>query len=243
MSDFRKELYRRYITTFKTVQPQIDDSALQSYWAWCEHKYLPLLDGLDRNDSILELGCGPGYMMQFLKRHGFSKVEGIDISEEQIRIATSRGLNAKVADAFEYLQSSERTFNAIIAIDFVEHFTKEELIRLFPSIHRALKEGGMLIIQTVNGQGIFPHQVIYGDLTHLTIFTPASLGQILRFAGFDEIKFQETGPVPENIKDKIRVILWKLIKLVANTVRRIEAGKTQEVWTENIICCCRKPYA
>lgn len=176
MSDFRNELYRRYITAFKTAQPQIDDRALQPYWAWCEHTYLPLLHGLDPNDPILELECGPGYMMHFLKRHGFSKVEGIDVSQEQIRIATSQGLNAKVADAFEYLQSSERTYNAIIAIDFLEHFTKEELIRLFPSIQKALKEGGMLIIQTLNGQGIFPHQVIYGDLTHLTVFTPVSLG-------------------------------------------------------------------
>ena len=74
MSVFRKELYRRYITTFKIVQSQIDDSTLRSYWAWCEHKYLPLLDGLDPNDPVLELGCGPGYMMQFLKRHGFSTV-------------------------------------------------------------------------------------------------------------------------------------------------------------------------
>ena len=242
MPDFRQELYRRYITTFKIAESHMDNSALQSYWDWCEYKYLPLLDGLDRNGAILELGCGPGYMMEFLKKHGFSNIRGIDISEEQIRIATGRGLNAKVADAFEFLHSTENTFNAIIAIDFVEHFTKDELIRLIPGIYRALKEGGMLIIQTINGQGIFPHQVIFGDFTHLTVFTSESLGQILRLGRFDEITFRETGPVPKTIKGKIQTILWKLIKLMANTIRRIETGKTQELWTENMICCCRKPY-
>ncbi|MFB0508915.1 MAG: hypothetical protein ACETVX_00300, partial [bacterium] len=60
-------------------------------------------------------------------------------------------------------------------------------------------------------------------------------------AGFEEIKFYETGPVPKNIKGKIRVILWSMIKGLANAIRIIETSKTQEVWTENLICCCRKP--
>lgn len=95
-------------------------------------------------------------------------------------------------------------------------------------------------MQTPNGQGLFPHQVIYGDLTHYTIFTTDSLQQILRLVGFSDIEFSETGPVPANLKGRVRVSLWKLIKFIANTVRKIETGKSQNVWTENIICCCQK---
>lgn len=240
VSDFRKELYDSYVTGFTDNQLNRFDHNLQSQWLWYENKYLPALRSLNCNDSILELGCGPGHMLEFLKKQGFTKVRGIDISQEQVDVANSRGLDAQVADAFDFLSTQERHFEAIIAIDFVEHFTKEESVKLFRSIHGALNKDGLLLIQTPNGQGLFPGQVIYDDLTHLTIFTPESLNQILTLVGFENIKFKETGPVPTSLKGKIRKGVWELIKLFANALRRIEANKSQTIWTENLICYCNK---
>uniref|UniRef100_A0A7C6ECB1 Class I SAM-dependent methyltransferase n=1 Tax=candidate division WOR-3 bacterium TaxID=2052148 RepID=A0A7C6ECB1_UNCW3 len=240
MPDFRNALYQSYVTKFKTEQTQIQGRAIESIWSWYEYKYLPLLADLDKNSAILELGCGPGYILEFLKQCGFTKAAGIDISEEQIAIATKRNLNVQTTDAFKYLATKKEVFDAIIAIDFLEHFSKEELFQLIPLIHQALKRDGRLIIQTPNGQGIFPHQVIYGDLTHLTIFTPDSLQQLLNLFGFDQIKFYETGPIPKTIKGKIRFRLWQLIKHFANLIRSIETGKRQMIWTENMICLCYK---
>jgi 2-polyprenyl-3-methyl-5-hydroxy-6-metoxy-1,4-benzoquinol methylase len=82
MSDFRASLYNRYVTTFKEHQLHVDDASLRSYWAWCDHKFLPLLKDLEYDAAILDLGCGPGYMMEFLEKRGYSNVRGIDISEE-----------------------------------------------------------------------------------------------------------------------------------------------------------------
>lgn len=242
MSDIRKELYGRYVSTFKTEQLVRNEPGLQSYWSWCDHKYLPILSGLRKDDAILEVGCGHGNMLEYLAARGFVNVEGVDISEEQIDIAIRRGLKAWAADALEYMRSNVGRYKAIIAIDFIEHFPKDELLNLLRSIHGSLTEGGILIVQTPNGQGLFPHQIIYGDLTHYTILTPDSLKQILRFVEFEAIEFRETGPVPSSIKGKVRVALWKIIKLLANAVRQIEAGKPQEIWTENVICYCRKAH-
>ena len=235
MPDFRKPLYQRYVSGFKTERnEQLSESAL----VWYKYKYLPLLSGVKPNDAILDLGCGNGNLMQFFQRNGFINVKGIDISPEQINIAVSRGLDTYVADVFDFLPPREETFDVIFAIDVIEHFNKEEIISLFPIIHRSLKEGGRLILQTPNGQGLFPQQVIYGDFTHLTIFTPDSLRHILKIAGFDNIRFFETGPIPKKIKGVIRWILWRIVKGIANIFRKIEAGKTQEIWTENMICSC-----
>jgi 2-polyprenyl-3-methyl-5-hydroxy-6-metoxy-1,4-benzoquinol methylase len=242
-ADFRKELYDSYVTGFTDIQPNMLASDLSSRWSWYENKYLPALKGLSRGDSILELGCGPGYMLEFLAIQGFSRVRGIDISQEQVDIAKRRGLNAETADVFHFLSTQERGLSAIIAVDFVEHFTKEESLKLFRLIHGALNQNGLLLIQTPNGQGLFPRQVIYDDLTHLTIFTPTSLRQVLSLVGFEEIRFIETGPVPKGLKGKIRKGVWELIKLLANALRRIEANKSQTIWTENLICSCNKAPA
>ena len=241
MPDFREELYRRYVSTLKGGQAPTPDAALQSYWASCERWFLPFLDGLDRAAPILELGCGPGHMMEFLRSHGFANVQGIDVSEEQVRVAAGRGLDAQAADAFDFLPPRQGVFDAIVAIDFIEHFTREELLRLFPLILGALKPGGTLLLQTPNGRGLFPNDVIYGDLTHMTIFTTDSLAQLLRLAGFEGFEFRETAPVARSFRGRIRVVLWRLVRRCANFLRTIEAGKRQDIWTENFICCCRKP--
>ncbi len=240
MSDFRELLYQHYVSKFKTRHSTTSEIDLRGYWILCKYLYLPFVEELDRRESILDLGCGPGYMMEFLKKQGFSNVEGVDISAEQVEVALRRGLDVKMADAFEFLHSKENVYGAVIVLDFVEHFTKDELIKLFPAIYRALKDDGVMLIQTPNGSGLFPNQVIYDDLTHITIFTPISLRQLLALAGFGDFHFRETGPIPINYKARIIVVLWQFVKVLLNTIRFIEAGKRQDIWTETFICFCRK---
>jgi 2-polyprenyl-3-methyl-5-hydroxy-6-metoxy-1,4-benzoquinol methylase len=240
VSDFRTELYERYVSTFKGSDAPTSSADRSAYFGWCHYKYLPLIEGLPRDGPILELGCGPGDMLEFLGRSGFSSVEGIDLSEEQVQIAKERGLNARVGDVSEFLESTPQRYRVILAVDFMEHFTKDELMRLVPMIRGALEPGGYLILQTPNGQGLFSNQVVYGDLTHLTIFTPESLKQLFRLSGFDEFLFVETGPTPRNLRGKLRALAWRTITWCANLVRKIESGKTQTIWTENMICRCTK---
>jgi SAM-dependent methyltransferase len=235
--DFRRELYRRYVSRFKletrlNAEPSV---------AWWDHKYLPLLEGLERGAPILELGCGAGELLAYLERRGFSHAMGIDISSEQVELARGRGVHAEVVDALDFLGSAEDSYDAIVAVDLLEHLSRDELVRLAPLIFGALQPGGRLLVQTANGAGLFPHQVIYGDLTHMTIFTPQSLAQLLRVSGFVDLCFYETGPVPIRLRGKINLALWQAIKAVANAVRSIETGKRQAIWTENFICLARKP--
>lgn len=241
MSDFRSDLYKSYVSTATRLSAQSNRTVLEIYLDWCAYKFPPLLEHLRGDDRILELGCGPGHMLEFLRRQGFSRVEGIDVSGEQVALARNQGRNAQVADVFEYLIGKENTFDAILALDFVEHFHKDELAGLMSLIYKSLKKGGTLILQTPNGEGLFPHQVIYGDLTHLTIFTHRSLTQLLLNSGFCHAQFIETGPVPKGIVGRLRLWAWRVIRMAANLARRIETGKTQSLWTENMICSSRKP--
>lgn len=240
MPDHRKTMYNHYVTKFKREKSQLNLKHLETFFLWCKFKIMPLLQGLDDESNILELGCGPGYMMEFLDKHGFRNVYGIDISGEQIKVAKERGVNAEIADALRFLKDKENIFDAILALDFFEHFTKEEAVQLAKLTFGSLKKGGKLILQTPNGQGLFPGQIIYGDITHLTIFTPTSLEQLLREAGYENFRFSESTPVPVTIKNKLSLFLWKIIKSFVNAIRRIETGKSQSIWTENMICYCEK---
>ncbi len=237
-SDFRADLYRGYVSTFKGKPATLDADGA---FIWWDHKFLPLLGNLDRSAAILDVGCGSGNLLAYLGRRGFSHAFGVDISAEQIDLAHQRGVRAEQHDALAYLAANTERFDAIVAVDVFEHFTRDELAHLARQLFTALRPGARLIVQTANGAGLLPGQVIYGDLTHQTIFTPESLGQLLRSVGFDALACYETGPVPVRLRGKLDVALWSAIKVVANAVRHVETGKRQAIWTENFICRALKP--
>ena len=234
--DFRAPLYERYVSGFKS-----DRAAGEGSHTWWDHKYLPLLADVDRDAPLLELGCGDGALLAYLARRGFSAARGLDIAPEQVALARARAVDADVADAFDVLPLARGGYMAIVAVDFVEHFRRAELLRLAPLLFSALRPGGRLLIQTANGAGLLPGQVMYGDLTHMTILTPESIWQLLRPVGFESIACFETGPVPIRLRGKLDVAVWSAVRLVARTVKYVETGKHQHIWTENFICAARRP--
>jgi predicted TPR repeat methyltransferase len=119
-------------------------------------------------------------------------VYGIDLSGEQVELAHRRGLDTvERAEAMEYLRDKPGQFAAITAFDLFEHLTRPELFDLLDAIHRALRPGGRLIVQTVNGGSPFHGLIRYGDLTHETAYTPSSLAQAFRVTGFRSMSFHE----------------------------------------------------
>ncbi len=239
--DFRNELYKKYRSTFKNYLENDDPASTKSVFEICRRRFLPLLSDFQKEDiKILELGCGSGYLLQFLKKEGFKNTYGIDISTQQIDIAKAKGLNADVVDIFEFLKTNETKYDVIFALDFVEHFYKHELLELFSRINNVLNDKGVFILHTPNGQGLFPGRNIYGDLTHLTIFSPNSLTQILKITGFEAIKFYETGPVAKNFKGIIRLMFWQVIKFIVRIIRIIETGEGEKIITQDFVCSASK---
>jgi cyclopropane fatty-acyl-phospholipid synthase-like methyltransferase len=241
MADFRKALYDTYVSNFKRGQSTLSEPAARSHFAWCERRLWPLLTHLRSDAKVLELGCGPGYMLEYLRSKGMRDVLGVDLSDEQVAAARARGVPAVVGDIHDVLDQHPQSFDLIVALDLVEHFTKDELFALSARLINALRPGGTLLIQTPNGAGLMPGRLMHGDLTHCTIFTPQSLQQWLTQAGFEDFRFRETGPVAKNSVGALRCALWAAVRWIANGVRIVETGQGQALWTENMICTCRKP--
>ena len=238
--DIRQELYKKYVSGFKKFISNYGIKSIESDRKVFKRRYLTLIKDFPKDAGIIEFGCGSGYFLQFLNDNGFSNTFGIDISEEQVVQAKSKNVNADVTDVFEFVRTNKKKFDIIFALDFIEHFNKEELLKLFTGFYDILNKNGILIIHTPNGEGLFPNQRIYGDLTHYTIFTPNSLLQILRLTNFSDVEFFETGPVPKNVSGFIRVVLWKLIKLSVYIVRIIETGSKENILTQDFICAALK---
>lgn len=240
VSDFRQEIYNYYVSRFKSSQLQEDENQKRDFFRWADRCYGKLLEPCARDIRILEIGCGPGTFLEYLTQMGFSNAFGIDVSPEQIELAKKKGLNVGMADVFTFLEDSRECYDMIVAIDVIEHFTKEELLALFPLFSGRLTSGGKLIVQTVNASGLFSSQIIYGDLTHVTIFNEQSMSQLLRLFHFRNLAFYETGPFALKLTGAVRAVLWKLIRFFLSSVKKIQSGKSQQIWTETFICIGEK---
>ena len=82
---------------------------------------------LNKDISILDLGCGHGTYLHFFKKWGYENVEGCDLSREQVELAHSLGIpEVKEGNIFNYLKDRKKNYDLILLMDVIEHLTTEE---------------------------------------------------------------------------------------------------------------------
>ena len=151
---------------------------------------------VDKESRIIDLACGEGHILHMLHRMGYVNVEGVDISDSQLRIARQISDRAVKADVLEYLKITNSKYDLILSFDLIEHLQKDEVLEFIDLCKVRLNVNGRLVLQTPNATSPFFGDVRYGDITHELGFTPNILSQLLRRSGFTFIESRETGPVP-----------------------------------------------
>jgi len=182
----------------------------------------------DLEAPIIDVGCGAGYFLAFLKYLGYRNICGVDISQEQVEFAKEKVPEAIIIkeNILNFLSKFTNEYNLITAIDFIEHLKKSEVIDFFELCHSALKSGGQIILQTPNMETPWGTCHRYGDFTHEIGLGPNSLKKIMTLTGFKKIEERECGPIPfgYSLTSTIRYILWQIIRMKLQFYNLIEMG-------------------
>ncbi len=167
----------------------------------------------NREIRILDLGCGYGAVLSCLEELGYRHVAGIEISFDQVASAKQLGIHGvEQGELLDYLKRcKDETFDVILALDVLEHFTKPEVVEICDEIYRLLRQGGKLILHVPNGGGIFSSIIYFDDLTHETAFTRGSIRQLGAAVGFEKIECAEDKPIVHGVKSFVRRILWEIL--------------------------------
>src|SRR6185436_18184058 len=80
--------------------PKDIDKGFRSFAAYYSANYLGRLPQ-EKNASILVVSCGPGYLVNVLREHGYTNVLGIDSDPVKVEHAKRHGLPCETARAFE----------------------------------------------------------------------------------------------------------------------------------------------
>ena len=90
--------------------------------------------------KVLDMGCGWGNNLKFLKDQGFSGT-GIDISKTAIQNCISLGYDAQVCD-FGKLAFRNNSFDVVIDRQAIQHNTIKNIKKTILEVERVLKKDG-----------------------------------------------------------------------------------------------------
>jgi SAM-dependent methyltransferase len=205
------ELYRHYTST--TVLPRGTDA--EALLAWTRRYFTAHLAPLlppSRTAVIAEIGCGWGRYLVALAGAGYRRVEGVDVSSEQVAYAhhVLRLPNVVQGEALAWLQERRTTFDCILALDVLEHLDLDTLLATVRAAREALRPQGRLIVHVPNA--LAPLSPLrHADLTHRRAFTPDSLAQLFRMVDLVPTVVRETPPHGRGPAGVIRRVLWRAI--------------------------------
>ncbi len=166
-----------------------------NYYKHAKIKLLEMLPSL--KGRFLEIGCGEGATLEYLRAAGADFVAGVDINAEAIRAAGHKDLDLALAADIERdeLPFSTREFDVIILADVLEHLVEPwEALR---TISGYLKDNGHLLISIPNVRHyrvvrdlVFRDKWEYEDSgildsTHMRFFTLKETKKLLEYAGLE----------------------------------------------------------
>ena len=173
------------------------------YYEWYTKNWLPS----DKDSPILDIGCGAGQFLYFLRQKGYTNATGIDIATAQLTLANRMGLNAHCVSAEEYLKNQKSSIALITMLDVIEHFTSHELYTLMELAYDALIPGGKIIVSVPNAVSPIGLSTRFSDITHETCFSPTTLSQMFCCHDMNILEFRDPWPAPVSNLHKI----WRTV--------------------------------
>ncbi len=176
-----------------------------------------LIDAFRRRTGVgvvLNTSCGNGSMANELVRRGWA-VTGVDPSVEGIAQARAAypGLRHECGSAYDDLPGRYGRFPVVLSSEVVEHVYAP---RDYAQTVFDLLSGGVAILSTpyhgywknlalaLAGR-MDRHFTALWDHGHIKFWSMATLGELLREAGFVDLRFERVGRVPAMAKSMIAV--------------------------------------
>jgi O-antigen chain-terminating methyltransferase len=181
-----EELYRDLENTFRGSRDEIRVLV---------EEYVKDVLPLSGTGPVVDLGCGRGEWLEVLRDHGV-EAYGVDTNEAFVAAGTERGLDVRHGDALRHLHEvPESSLAAVTGFHLAEHVTLDGLVDLVDSALRALRPGGLLILETPNPTNVtVGAAAFYIDPTHLKPLHPQFLEFLVLERGFVDAELRFLHP-------------------------------------------------
>ncbi|MCO5141911.1 MAG: class I SAM-dependent methyltransferase [Oligoflexia bacterium] len=195
-----------------------------------------------KNTKILDVGCGNGRVLNFLKSQGYENFLGVDIDSKSLE-EISTDLKTKtllINNLSDFLKSENTQYDCIIAKDVIYYFTRSEATKIMREIASKLNTNGKIIIEIFNGAQLTAAYTANKDLGIQTVYTEHSLKQLLDSAGLKVTHiFGQKQPYIGVKKRILNLILSFFYKFVFLAERGVDENNPK-IFTKSIIAVAQK---
>jgi SAM-dependent methyltransferase len=188
----------------RTVAPQPAATAFPDYFAFeskmrgrtesVKERQRVYVDDFRDAAPVLDVGCGRGELLALLRDAGV-EARGVDADGDMVAFARGDGLDVEQADAVSYLESlADGSLGGIFMGQVVEHLPPAMLVRTLELSAQKLREGGLLIAETINPLSPLALRNYFADLTHAQPLVPETLAVLARQVGFSQVETRFLNP-------------------------------------------------
>lgn len=193
-----------------------------------------------KNSSILDLGCGKGIFLRYLKNKGYKNIYGVDLSPENVAICKDNDLNVTLGDMLEFMEDADTKFDLVVMNDLFEHIEKREIISVLSKIKRVLKKESSLLIKTMNMSNPIAMNTLFCDFTHEWGYTEKSISQVCKVAGYSNVKVYPCVVLADQvIVDFLIPFVYKILALKYKLIYLFYGKQGYKIFTKNLLCVAK----
>ncbi len=170
------------------------------YYDWVEKKIILDTLGLQKEDTVLDAGCGTGRFTREIAKK-CKKVYGIDFSATSIEVLSRKAqeegiknIETFVGDITKPLPIKEKV-DKIVSVQVIQHIpTDTERCLALKNLHTQLKPGGACVVSLYNWSFILCRQLAkvgkFPGGIHYSMFTSDEARTLLKECGFENVSIR-----------------------------------------------------
>ena len=141
-------------------------------------------------DKVLDIGSGSGRDAKIFTSFGLD-VTCLDASQSMVEISKAKGFHSLVGNFLE-LPFEEKAFDGVWAYTSLLHIHKKDIEKAFMEIKRVLKNGGILGLGLIEGEGEENRKSMGEEFPRLfTYYKREEIEEIAGKLGFKKVFFEK----------------------------------------------------
>ena len=180
----------------------------------CEKYFEVLSPFIEKSDRILDLGCGSGVFLTYLRSKGFYNLWGMDPSIDSVNELEQKGINGILGNVYDSVHEYVGMFDVVLFTGVLEHL-------LFPNIAIStlksyIRNSGIVFIALPNVEGFekYLREVPnYFNREHINYYSSTSLDETFMLKKMKRVSSDEALSIK---------VVPKTPELIACAVYKIE---------------------